>query len=238
MDWNGIKVDHPNSVWCIDDCAQALGAKGIGKADITCFSFEDKKHITSGSEGGMITTNNAELATRARKFCGLGYKHMTAEAGRTSLAQSTYQDPSYERFDTIGLNYRMSQIQAAVGLGQLERLDHIVARRKAVAAMFLSHDGKPNHSYYTLPIKNNIDWKETYNKFVGIGGHGFYAMPQLAPNEPAIKQWIAPAQYAVNAWPIANELQKKLMLMKTNYRDLGEARQQADIFHRLTAEWF
>jgi perosamine synthetase len=215
-----------------------LGAKGIGKADITCFSFEDKKHITSGSEGGMITTNNAELATRARKFAGLGYKHMTAEAGRTSLAQSTYQDPSYERFDTIGLNYRMSQIQAAVGLGQLERLDHIVARRKAVAAMFLSHDGKPNHSYYTLPIKNNIDWKETYNKFVGIGGHGFYAMPQLAPNEPAIKQWIAPAQYAVNAWPIANELQKKLMLMKTNYRDLGEARQQADIFHRLTAEWF
>ena len=60
-------------------------SKGIGRADITCFSFEDKKHITTGSEGGMILTDNEELATKARKFAGLGYKHMTANAGRTSL---------------------------------------------------------------------------------------------------------------------------------------------------------
>jgi perosamine synthetase len=233
IDWSklaGGALEHYD-VWTIDDCAQALGAKGVGKADITCFSFEDKKHITSGSEGGMITTNNTELAMRARKFAGLGYKHMTADAGRTSLAQSTYQDPSYERFDTIGLNYRMSQIQAAVGLGQLERLDHIVARRRAVAAMFLGREIKSKDSCYTLPIKCTVDWKQTYNKFVELGGHGFYAMPQVPYKEPALKD-------ITTHCPIAEDLQKKLMLMKTNYRDLGEARTQAEIFHKMLAKWF
>ncbi len=226
----------------IDDCAQALGAKGIGKADITCFSFEDKKHITSGSEGGMITTNNPELAMRARKFAGLGYKHMTAEAGRTSLAQSTYQDPSYKRFDTIGLNYRMSQIQAAVGLGQLERLDHIVARRRACAEIIsrpLWGLTEEKHSYYTYPYyyneipegrvaKNGISWKDFYNRFIERGGDGFYAMPQVPYKEPALKD------ITVHC-PIAEDLQKKLMLFKTNYRDLGEAERQAEILAKLIA---
>ena len=81
----------------------------------------------------MIMTNNEELATKARKFAGLGYKHMTADAGRTTLSAETYQDPDYERFDTIGLNYRMSKVQAAIGLAQLERLDHIIAMRRACA---------------------------------------------------------------------------------------------------------
>jgi perosamine synthetase len=231
IDWSIIKDVAATMKWfTIDDCAQALGAKGIGKADITCFSFEDKKHITSGSEGGMITTNNPELAMRARKFAGLGYKHMTAEAGRTSLAQSTYQDPSYERFDTIGLNYRMSQIQAAVGLGQLERLDHIVARRRAVVSMFLGREVKSKDSCYTLPIKCTVDWKQTYNKFVELGGDGFYAMPQVPYKEPVLKD------ITVHC-PIAEDLQKKLMLIKTNYRDLGEARRQAEIFHNLLSKW-
>jgi perosamine synthetase len=239
MDWSPYidanrLLDNP--IILIDDCAQALGAKGIGKADITCFSFEDKKHITSGSEGGMITTNNPELAMRARKFAGLGYKHMTAEAGRTSLAQSTYQNPSYERFDTIGLNYRMSQIQAAVGLGQLERLDHIVARRRASAAMYTNiwPGSKINteHSYYTFPWYfplSDFNWKNFYNRFIEFGGDGFYAMPQLPYREPALKD------ITVHC-PVAEDLQKKLMLFKTNYRDLGEAERQAEILAKLIGE--
>ncbi len=237
IDWSNWKAEGTvwKSIYLIDDCAQALGAKGIGKADITCFSFEDKKHITSGSEGGMITTNNPELAMRARKFAGLGYKHMTADAGRTSLAQSTYQDPSYERFDTIGLNYRMSQIQAAVGLGQLERLDHIVARRKAVANIFdgviAGHHIFPEfHSMYTYAYKYEFDdRKYFYIRFIEMGGDGFYAMPQVPYKEPALKD------ITVHC-PIAEDLQKKLMLFKTNYRDLGEAERQAEILAKLIGE--
>jgi perosamine synthetase len=243
IDWSklaGGALEHYD-VWTIDDCAQALGAKGIGKADITCFSFEDKKHITSGSEGGMITTNNPELATRARKFCGLGYKHMTAEAGRTSLAQSTYQDPSYERFDTIGLNYRMSQIQAAVGLGQLERLDHIVARRRACAQFYdlalNDRDDpyiKPEHSYYTYPIAfQHLPWKDLYNRFIELGGDGFYAMPQVPYREPALAHI---KKGMLEICPVAENFQEKLMLFKTNYRDLGEAERQAEILAKLISE--
>jgi perosamine synthetase len=245
IDWEPIHARSGSVLrqfYSIDDCAQALGAKGIGKADITCFSFEDKKHITSGSEGGMITTNNEELAMRARKFAGLGYKHMTADAGRTSLAQSTYQDPSYERFDTIGLNYRMSQIQAAVGLGQLERLDHKVEMRRAIARMWCKVLGPlfelryPQHSYYTFPIDSKYwdvmnPWKDFYNSFIERGGDGFYAMPQVPYKEPALKD----ITITIHC-PIAEELQKTLMLFKTNYRDLGEAERQAEILAKLIAE--
>ena len=79
--------------------------------------------MTSGSEGGMIVTSDPELNVRARKFAGIGYKGLTAEAGRTSLASSVAQNPDYERFDTIGFNYCMNAITAAVGLAQFEALN-------------------------------------------------------------------------------------------------------------------
>ena len=91
----------------IDDCARSLLStyknRLVGtSADISVFSFESKKHLSAGGEGGMIVSNDEILATNARKFAGIGYKHMTADAGRTHLAVSTVQDPMYKRFDTIG----------------------------------------------------------------------------------------------------------------------------------------
>ena len=75
----------------IDDSAETMVSKYKGKfagthADIGVYSFEKTKHMTSGSEGGMIVTNNEKLATLVRKFAGIGYKGLTASAGRTSLA--------------------------------------------------------------------------------------------------------------------------------------------------------
>jgi perosamine synthetase len=233
MDWTKLPLALKGKP-TIDDCAQALGAKGIGKADITCFSFEDKKHITTGSEGGMIMTDNEELAIKARKFAGLGYKHMTAEAGRTTLSAETYQDPDYERFDTIGLNYRMSKVQAAIGLAQLERLDHIIAMRKAVARMYIEAiDAIPKqtgHSYYTFPFSlKNGNWKDFYKRFKANGGDGFYAEPLVPYREPAL-QYLYKGMMEI--CPIAEDLQKRLMLFKTNYRDLGEAERQAEILRK------
>lgn len=237
INWFPIGDVVPKHVKFIDDCAQALGAKGIGKADITCFSFEDKKHITTGSEGGMIMTDNEELATKARKFAGLGYKHMTANAGRTTLSQETYQDPSYERFDTIGLNYRMSKVQAAIGLGQLERLDHIISRRRLIARLFSDITDSPyseTSSYYTFPFDMSdwgiTDWKDFYKRFKANGGDGFYAEPLVAYQEPAlVKRGYPTPPYIC---PIAEDLQKRLMLFKTNYRDLGQAEKQAEILRK------
>ena len=75
----------------------------------------------------MIATDDSFLAQQARKFAGIGYKHLTADAGRTHLAQEEVQNPDYKRFDVIGLNYRMNDISAAIGIGQLERIDEIIS---------------------------------------------------------------------------------------------------------------
>ena len=103
--------------------------------DIGVWSFENKKHLSGATEGGMITAT-VDLAEKLRKDSGIGYKNMTATGGRTSLAISQVQDPDYTRFDTVGLNYRMPQIVAAVCYSQLVNVKKIVSKRVKVAKYF------------------------------------------------------------------------------------------------------
>jgi perosamine synthetase len=231
IEWKRFSDKFLDDFWWIDDCAQALGAEySPYKPDIYCFSFEDKKHITTGSEGGMIMTDNEELATKARKFAGLGYKHMTANAGRTALSAETYQDPDYERFDTIGLNYRMSKVQAAIGIAQLEWLDEIIVNRKMCGRFFADVTNgfySDDSSYYTYPFEYDGDWKDLYKRFKANGGDGFYAEPMVPYKEPALKD----AGQFIEC-PVAERLQKRLILFKTNYRKLSEAARQAEIFRK------
>ncbi|MDH5543923.1 MAG: DegT/DnrJ/EryC1/StrS family aminotransferase, partial [Nitrospinota bacterium] len=241
----------------VDDSAQTMMGRYKGKisgsnAHIGVYSFENKKHLTTGSEGGMIVSSDPELATRARKFAGIGYKHMTATAGRTHLALSTVQDPSYERFDTIGLNYRMNSISAAVGLAQLERVDHIVARRQACAGMFLKAiEGcswmvpqtvypHVEHTYYTFAIdyrgeaERGVKWKEFYNRYLEMGGDGFYGCVVTPYLEPALRgKQFGTEKLVEGLCPKAEDLQRRLMQFKTNYRDLGEARHKTEILSKL-----
>lgn len=129
----GLAKEH--NLVVIEDSAQTVLGMYKGRiagtlGHIGVFSFENKKHMTCGSEGGMVVSNDKNLAQRVRKFAGIGYKHMTAAAGRTSLTMSTVQDPDYERFDTIGLNYRMTEVSAAIGLAQFDRIHMLVSRRR------------------------------------------------------------------------------------------------------------
>lgn len=252
-----LQLAREKGIIVIDDSAQNILGTYKGRlagtlADINVFSFENKKHITSGSEGGMLLTNNKEYATRARKFGGIGYKHMTASAGRTSLALSDVQDPDYERFDTIGLNYRMSEISAAVGLAQFERISDIVERRIAVAKMFNQSVKDCNwivpqkipdgykHSHYTYSFEYKglevlgVTWKDFYKMYIEMGGDGFYSacvVPYLEPvfqnNEDYNKI------YQKGMCPVAEALQKKIMQFKTNYRSLVIAKEKANILKRL-----
>ena len=252
-----LELAKENNIVVIDDSAQNILGEYKGRvagtlADISVLSFENKKHMTSGSEGGMLLTDVEEYAVRARKFGGIGYKHMTASAGRTSLALSDVQDPDYERFDTIGLNYRMSEVSAAVGLAQFERIADIVERRIAVAKMFakavsgcnwISPQYEPEgykNSHYTFSFEYKgldllgITWKEFYKMYVDNGGDGFYSacvVPYLEPvfqnNENYNKI------YTKGMCPIAEDLQKKIMQFKTNYRSLSIAKEKANILKAL-----
>jgi perosamine synthetase len=114
---HGLKV--------IEDCALAVGARYRGKhvgliGDVGCFSFYPVKHITTG-DGGMVITRHAELAERIRKARGFGVDRTFAERSIPGM----YDVPS------LGLNYRMSDINAALGRTQLRRIGEILGRRQA-----------------------------------------------------------------------------------------------------------
>lgn len=251
------KIAKERGIYLIDDSAQNILGEYKGRlsgtlGDINVLSFENKKHITSGSEGGMVLTDSAKLAQNARKFGGIGYKHMTSTSGRTSLALSEVQDPDYERFDTIGLNYRMSEACAAIGLAQFERIDELVDRRIEIARLFdnavkdcewitrqLTPDGY-KHSHYTYSFEYNgqemmgVSWKEFYQRYLKLGGDGFYSacvVPYLEPvfkNNPLFSK-----KYFKGQCPVAEELQKKIMQFKTNYRSYAEANEKSKILRSL-----
>lgn len=103
----------------IEDCAEAHGAKYKGKTvgsfgDIACYSFFANKIITTG-EGGMCVTNDAHLNDRMR---------VLRDHGMNKTKRYWH--------DEVGYNYRMTNLQAAIGVAQLERVESIIADRKAV----------------------------------------------------------------------------------------------------------
>ncbi len=113
----------------IEDCAQAYWAEYDGRTvgtigDMACFSLQQSKHITCG-EGGVMTTSDPELARRAELFAD---KAWPREAG--GLGSS--------RFLFLAQNYRMSELQGAVALGQLGKLEGVLQRRRAGAEQLSS----------------------------------------------------------------------------------------------------
>ncbi len=108
-------------LYIVEDAACSVGAKYNGgktgsMADVSCFSFHPRKIITTG-EGGMITTNNDDWAEKMRSLKKFG---------------EGFVDGKLE-FTRIGTNFKLSNILSAIGLGQLEKLDKIIARRTELA---------------------------------------------------------------------------------------------------------
>jgi len=126
-DLDAIAARH--GLTLIEDASHALGATYRGRpvgglARLTTFSMHPVKHITTG-EGGMVTTDDPALASRARAFRNHG---ITREHQRR-------EDWRYEMTE-LGYNYRLSDIQAALGLSQLERLPEQIVRRREIAARY------------------------------------------------------------------------------------------------------
>lgn len=121
----------------IEDAAHALGAEYKGNkigslADMTAFSFHPVKHITTG-EGGMITTNDEELYNRLVLFRSHG---ITRDANR--LANKNEGSWYYEQLE-LGYNYRITDIQCALGISQISKLDKFLGRRREIAEKYNSY---------------------------------------------------------------------------------------------------
>jgi len=224
----------------------------IGHA--SSFSFQSSKHMTSG-EGGMITTNDEALANEIRRFGSLGYAGVGAAVGK--ITKDTIQDPAYERHVLLGYNYRLPELCAAVALAQLERLDALVTPRVKVAELYaqavagcrwLIPQAVPAeyvHSYWTYVLKlendNAFTWHDFRNQYLAQGGERFYAAWALNYLEPVFRgKSFHPAQrqrFEAGLCPVAEQLQPRLIQLKTNYWDLAQAEQQAEALAR-TIRWF
>ena len=116
-----IDIARKHGIKVLEDTAQGLGAAVGGKkvgtwGDMGTFSFDFYKTVTTG-EGGMIITNDRELYTRASEYADHGHDH-NPEVGR-----------ALEGRNFLGFNYRMNELQGAIGLAQLSKLDDMIQRQ-------------------------------------------------------------------------------------------------------------
>ena len=199
--------------WVAEDCALALdatydGRKAGGLARAGAFSFYPVKHMTT-AEGGMVTTDDGDLAARLKKLKAFGYNRQLGE--RTV--------PGLYDVDALGFNFRMSEVHAAIGLAQLDRLDaaqqaradNYAALAGALAELdevivFAPRQGPAQSSHYclnaVLPRDGRIDRNRVAAglnaRGVGTSIHYPSAVPLFAHYRG--KYGYAPGQFPVAEW--------------------------------------
>jgi UDP-4-amino-4,6-dideoxy-N-acetyl-beta-L-altrosamine transaminase len=127
-----LAIARERGLLVIEDAAHSLGATYKGRkvgaiADLTTFSFHPVKHVTT-AEGGMVTTNDGELAMQLRRFRNHG---MTTDVAARQASGSWF----YDIVET-GMNYRLTDLQCALGLSQLTKLPAWLGRRREIAARY------------------------------------------------------------------------------------------------------
>jgi perosamine synthetase len=143
-----LAVAAKHGLTIIEDAACAIGSEYdgslIGKplGTMACFSFHPRKILTTG-EGGMITTSDAKLAERLRRL----RQHAMS---LSDVARHNAKQISSETYGEVGFNYRMTDMQAAIGLVQLGRLDDFLKRRRYLAARYT--EGLQNVPWLQTPV--------------------------------------------------------------------------------------
>lgn len=156
VDQIGLAADMPailaiarkHGLAVVEDAAPSLGAS-VGEARVggmspfTCFSFHPRKSITTG-EGGMITTNDDAAADRLRVARSHG-------ASTSDLSRHLGKGVDIEEYPELGFNYRMTDMQAAIGIVQVGKLDAIVAARRVRALRY--SEMLANEARLVLPVE-------------------------------------------------------------------------------------
>jgi perosamine synthetase len=171
-------ICEEHRLFLIEDCAEAFGTTYNGKpagtfGDIATFSFFGNKTITTG-EGGMVVSKDITLMDRARHFKGQGL-----------AAHREYWH------DVVGYNYRMTNIEAAIGLAQLERADEFINRKIAIANIykqelqecpvaFQCEAPQTKHSYWMVSILVE-EAKERDELRMYLGENGIETRPVFYP---------------------------------------------------------
>jgi len=248
-------LDIAGAIPLIEDNAEALGATYSGKmigsfGVFSSYSFQSSKHLSAG-EGGMVCTNNGTLAEEARLVQTLGYAAVRSSSTR-KIPKSVIQNPDYLRHESLGWNYRMSELSAAVVLGQTLRASELIAPRIRAAealseavetASWLKlqlHYPEVSSSYWALGAtieRPDVSWETFSETFRRNGGKGIYAAWALGYQEPAFqnlsflgreKFLTRPAVelFSPGTTPVAEGLQRKILAFRTNEWSQAGLREQ------------
>ena len=147
-----IKVAKSKGIVIIEDAAEQIGGEYKGNpcgsfGDISTFSFYPNKHITTG-EGGMIVTNEFDLSEKCKSLRNLCFK-------------------AEDRFvhDDLGWNYRMTNLQAALGLAQLERLEETIEKKRQIGDYY--YQELKDISLIQLPLKK-LDYAKIFSGYLQL----------------------------------------------------------------------
>jgi len=150
----------------IEDAACAAGSsyknKKIGShSSLVCFSFHPRKVISTG-EGGMITTSNKEYSERLKRLRQHGMSVNDRERHNS-------KNVIIEEYNELGFNFRMTDIQAAIGIKQLEKLDYIVEERRKIAKRYHEALGKIDSIVVPLEQKSMYSNYQSYSIYLKMG---------------------------------------------------------------------
>ena len=195
-DIDALRDAVPDDVWIVEDAACAAGAAYKGRhagglGDVAAFSFHPRKSVTTG-EGGMVTTNDPDLAMRAEILRNHG---ASVSEEQRHHGPRPYLLPD---FDVLGFNYRMSDLQGAVGLVQLGKLDRFVEERRNWAAWY--RERLADVSWLRMPGEPNSG-RHAWQSFVCYVDPETAPMPRNAIMEQLQSQGIStrPGTHAVHS---------------------------------------
>jgi perosamine synthetase len=161
-----VDIARQHGLRVLQDAACAFGSRYQGLpvgalADPSVFSLHARKVISTG-EGGMIVTDDAEFATRLRRLRHQGMS--ISDYQRHSLSPTTF-----ETYPEVGFNYRLTDIQAAIGNRQIDRLEEILAKRRSVAVRYNAVlQAHPWIKPPVVPPQSEVNW-QTYQARVSPG---------------------------------------------------------------------
>ncbi|MGH7928005.1 MAG: DegT/DnrJ/EryC1/StrS family aminotransferase, partial [Candidatus Binatia bacterium] len=198
-----LKIRRKHNLPVIEDAACAIGSEilygdhweRIGKphGDIACFSFHPRKVITTG-DGGMITTSKGEWDNQLRLW-----RHQGMSVADTERHEA--KEVIFESYPVVGYNYRMTDIQAAIGREQLKRLRQIVERRRVLAGRYrellaevpglrLPEEppwAKSNWQSYCVELPDGCDQRQVMQAMLDAGASTRRGI-MCAHREPAYRQ--------------------------------------------------
>ncbi|HPF17371.1 MAG TPA: UDP-4-amino-4,6-dideoxy-N-acetyl-beta-L-altrosamine transaminase [Thermotogota bacterium] len=215
VDMDKIKeTTKDTDIVIVEDAAHALGATRKGEqigtqADMTMFSFHPVKHITT-AEGGMITTNNKEYYEKLKLFRSHG---ITKDNDKLQKIDG----PWYYEMQTLGYNYRITDMQCALGLSQLKKADKFINRRIQLADRYdkafkdnpliqtpprpKEHDGRHVFHIYPILLDKSLDRKEI---FIKLRENGIFCQVHYIPihHQPYYQKQF---NYQTSQFPKAND---------------------------------